>query len=466
MPTTAASLDTCLPYRVSPRDEIFSSPKKVFAHYFSRFPLSIDNRPSTEDYYATQYLSPNGEKDKWLKQGGYLRSRPLPTPVIEGAGSYVLENLKKEVRLAMSRGICGFTFDILSLKDIEPDGALNNMIRAAIAVDPRFKLILMPDMSALGPNVDKVVKIITSLYKTAGLFHTNDGRLVVSPFLSESVSPGEWMRMKEQLSNMGEKIAFVPTFLSLKPEYIDKYNEESDGLGVFGTPLPGQNNRVAADSETLHAAHKTNMAGISGQGYRPKSFLFWESEGSLAYRNSWLNAISGGADWIQLTTWNDFSESTEIEPYTDSENSSGVGYFDLTGYYTSWFITGHAPTIIRDALYYFYRKEPVNAAAPREQKATVPAPGTGPGKDLIELVAFLTAPGTLSISIGQHEHSFEVPAGLQAVHVPLEEGVPRFSLTRKQKSTISFEGTTPIAGKTGLSSGFADLTYWSGGACH
>ena len=461
-----ASLDACLPYAAPTKDEILSSSRKVFAHYLDRFPLSIDNKPSTDDYYTTQFLSPEGERDKWIQQGGCLRSRPLPVPMSSDPTSYLVENLKREIRLAISRGIGGFTFDILSLKDIEPGGNLSNMIRAAKAVDSRFTIVLMPDMSALGPNIENVVKIVNALYDDPGLYRLPNGRLVVSPFLSESVSPADWVRMKKELSSEGKEIAFVPTFLSLKPEYAEKYKDVSDGMGTFGTPLPNRNTPLGADSKTSHAAHKPYMAGVSPQGYRPKNFLYWEAEGSLAYRNGWKDAIDGRADWIQLTTWNDFSESTQTEPYTDLEGSSGSGYFDLTGYYARWFLSGQEPKITRDALYYFYRKEPVDAAAPRALKPTLPAPGTEPGKDIIELVGFLTAPGTLSITIGGQTYSAQVAAGVQPFRVPLHEGVPLFSLVRGKQKVIQFEGNTPIVGKAGLPSGYADLTYWSGNSCH
>ena len=71
----------CLPFTMPPAATLFGSSKKVFAHYFYPFPLSIDNKPAAQDYYNTQYLSPTGESNKWISQGGYLRSRPLPVPV-------------------------------------------------------------------------------------------------------------------------------------------------------------------------------------------------------------------------------------------------------------------------------------------------------------------------------------------------------------------------------------------------
>lgn len=54
--------------------------KLVFAHYFTPYPLSLDNASADGDYYTRNYLNPGGESGKHEKYGGLLRDRPLPTP--------------------------------------------------------------------------------------------------------------------------------------------------------------------------------------------------------------------------------------------------------------------------------------------------------------------------------------------------------------------------------------------------
>ena len=96
--------------------------------------------------------------------------------------------------------------------------------------------------------------------------------------------------------------------------------------------VPGLRHRINSATKSVigslvaiaHAEGEAFMAGISGQGYRPKNFLYWEAQGSLTYRSAWLGAIEGDADWIQLTTWNDFGESTQVSPYTDRTGSAGT----------------------------------------------------------------------------------------------------------------------------------------------
>ncbi len=79
------------------------------------FPLSIDNKPSSQDYYNNQYLNKGGESGKWVRQGGFLRQRPLGVAVSSDP-NWRLSNMEHEVRMAIARGITGFTIDVLSVK--------------------------------------------------------------------------------------------------------------------------------------------------------------------------------------------------------------------------------------------------------------------------------------------------------------------------------------------------------------
>jgi len=154
-----------------------------------------------------------------------------------------------------------------------------------------------------------------------------------------------------------------------------------------------------------------------------------------------------------------------VEPYTDATLAAdiGTGFYDLNAYYASWFLTGQAPTITSDVLYYFYRREPTGAAAPAQGQATTIATGGTPEND-IELLAFLTAPGTLAITVNGQTSTQDAPAGVTSFKVALQPGSPRFALSRAGAEVISFSGGVPIYGDGGLDAGTLDLTYWSGSA--
>ena len=66
------------PPPVNTPTDVPSTAKLVFAHYFPPFPISIDNVDPSNDYYARNYLTIDGENGKYAQYGGFLRDRPVP----------------------------------------------------------------------------------------------------------------------------------------------------------------------------------------------------------------------------------------------------------------------------------------------------------------------------------------------------------------------------------------------------
>ena len=462
-PTNSASPsnpDSCLAFTMPDTSTLFGSPKKVFAHYFYPFPLSVGNKSASDDYYNVNYLNPNGESGKWRSQGGYLRQRPLPVAV----GS-AQTNIQQEIRLAIARGITGFTIDVMSGKEAsDPNSHLHMLLAAAQAVDPRFKIVVMPDISALKGDATSVTQIIAAAAASPSAYRLPDGRLAVTAFNAGLNTPDWWSAVFSQLKSQGINVAFVPTFLGWGGQ-ADAFAGISHGFSDWGTATAAASDRTKGDPAIAHNKYgKIYMLSVDPQQYRPKGSIYWEAGNSAAFRNSWMSAINGGADWVQIVTWSDFSESSQIEPYTDAtlRTDIGTGYYDMNAYYATWFLTGNAPSISHDVLYYFYRREPTNAASPAQQMPNKIVNGTP--EDNIEMVAFLTAPGTLKISIGGHSFTQQAPAGVTSFKVPTQPGTPSFSVSRNGQDVVSFQAPIQIYGPQGLPSGVIDMTYWSGSA--
>lgn len=450
--------DACLPIRMPSPDMVLNAPKKVFAHYFPPLPLSMDNRPATEDYYTTQYLSPHGENDKFLSIGGMLRARPLPVrPLV--AGDWQERNLRLEIGRAISRGINGFAFDIMSVEDAAADGKLRRMLTAAQTVDPRFAILLQPDMGSL-PDAQAVERIVLAVHGHPSLYHLPDGRLVLTPHAADRIEPAIWSAMLHRLRGQGIRIAFLPVFGSLDQDLIDHYAGISDGLGEAGNPglvdLPARVKTVAARVRASSAL--LFSASVMPQVFRPLGNVFSEACGSLAYREAWKSAIETQADMVRIVTWNDYGDASNVAPATSLAGDSGTGFYNLTSYYATWFQTGNPPEITKDVVYYFYRKHASSLAKP-----TVTWAGRAP-VDQIELLAFLRAPGTVTISIGGETRSMEAPAGITSFCIPSLAGVPQFRLLRQGVTLIDVSGKTRIQPTGGLPSDTLDLTYWSGSA--
>jgi hypothetical protein len=458
--------DACLPLTMPSADALFASSKKVFAHYFLPFPLSLDNSAPANDYYNTEYLNIHGESNKWQAQGGYLRQRPVGlTP--SSSADWQLLNMESEIRSAIARGITGFTFDVMSTAEVSGSGnPLSLLLSAAQAVDSRFKIIVMPDLTALGGNTSAVVQIITAVASSPAAYRLSDGRLVVSAFDASLNSAVWWTAVLAQLSAKGINVAFVPTFLGWTTSAA-AFAPISYGFGDWGTATAIASGQMQGAPGTAHSSYgKIFMMPVDPQQFRPKDFLYWEAGNSAAFRTAWASSIQGDADWVQVVTWNDYSESGQISPYTDVtlRTDIGTGYYDLNGYYAAWFLTGEQPKITHDVLYYFYRREPASAPGPAQSQKEAIAAGTGTAENDIELVGFLTAPGVLKITIGSNTYTQNASAGVVSFKIPSQPGTPLFTLSRNGSDVFSFKGGVYIYGSGGLPSGVQDLTYWSGSA--
>jgi hypothetical protein len=458
------NIDACVPFAMPDSAALFASPKKVFAHYFYPFPLQIDNQPAAQDYYNRNHLNPNGEAGKWAAKGGFLRQRPLPVAAGSGA-NWQLANVEQEVRMAIARGITGFTIDVMSVKEAtDPNSHLHSLFTAAQSVDPRFKIMVMPDVAALKADAVAVTQIIASIASHPAAYRLNDGRLVVTAFNAGANPPQWWSSIFAQLKSQGINVAFVPTFLGWGGK-ADSFAAISAGFGDWGTATASVSDRMKADPATAHSNYgKMFMMPVGPQQYRPKDSIYWEADNSAAFRNAWTSAIDGGADWVQIVTWSDISESSEIEPYTDAtlRRDIGTGFYDLNAYYATWFLLGKQPAITHDVLYFFYRREPTTAASPA-QSTPNQARNSAP-QDNIELLAFLTSPGQLSITIGGQTMTQNAPAGITSFKVPTQAGFPTFSVSRNGSTAVSFQAPVEIFGRGGLPSGVIDMTYWSGSA--
>lgn len=455
----------CLPFSPPDSSVLFKAEKKVFAHYFYPFPLSIDNKPADSDYYNAQYLNPKGENGKHAAIGGYLRQRPFPVGANSSA-DWQLRNVETEVRMAIARGITGFTIDVMSGKEAaDSNSHLNMLLKAAKAVDPRFKIVVMPDISALKADANAVSQIIAAAAASDAAYRLDDGRLVVSAFNAGLNPPAWWQGIFDQLNSRGIKVAFVPTFLGWGGQAA-AFAGISHGFSDWGTATAPSSDNMKGDPSLAHQNYgKLYMMPVDPQQYRPKDSIFWEAGNSNTFRTAWMSAINAGADWVQLVTWSDFSESSEVEPYTDAtlRTDIGTGFYDLMGYYATWFLLGAPPPITHDVLYYFYRREPTNAASPA-QSAANRLTGNAPAENNIELLSFLTAPATLKITIGGRSFTQDAAAGISSFKVPTAPGNPQFTLSRKGTDIFSFQGPVQIYGESGLPSGVIDMTYWSGSA--
>lgn len=399
-------------------------PRMVFAHYFPPYPISIDNLDPESDYYTTQYLNPDGEKGAHAVYGGLLRDRPLPRSRRHDPDWRQLD-LAEEIRQASSAGIDGFSVDILTTHDSKNPIATvpSALLQAAENTNPLFKIMLMPDMDGdLGKlTPGQLASQISLLASSAAAFRLTDGRLVVAPFRAEN-RPVPWWRdfISAMKSQYGIDVALLPVFLDSSAANIAEFSPIAFGMSDWGSKNPAFNPVEGHRLDVIRTVNDLDqlwMQPVSMQDYRPLDQIYDEAENTTNLRNTWNIAIDGKARWVQIVTWNDYSENTGIAPSVRHRTA----LLDICSYYIAYFKSGLPPPIAEDRVFLTHRTQLIGATPSRQVGLATIREGSTPGRDAVEALSFLTSPATVTVSVGPSKTVCNAPAGVSSCVAPIGE---------------------------------------------
>jgi hypothetical protein len=425
---------TPLAFDMPSQGTLKNSSKKVFAHYFTPYPISLDNGAGNSDYYARNYLAASGEGGKHASYGGLLRERPLPRAT-DPSSQWQLNDMKTEVTRATQAGLDGFTVDMLGLSGAHWD-RLNLLLQASKQVDPNFKIMLMPDSNAgsINGSPQNLAKSIAQLNSSYGssLYKLNDGRLVVSPFYAEKLGVNWWTQFISTMQNTYNiKVAFVPCFLNYGSNAA-AFNSISYGFSNWGNRNPAMNQNLAANIADAHNRGKVWMQPVSVQDERPNQGIYDEANNTENLRLTWSAAINNGADWVQVPTWNDYSEGAEITPSTNI----GWSPLDITSYYLTRFKTGSWPKITQDVAYVSHRVQFASAKPTTAQSKLMNLRGgSSPARDAVEVLSYLSGAATVKVTVGNNVYTYAAPAGEFVKTYPLAVGTVKVEITRGNTTT-------------------------------
>jgi hypothetical protein len=411
----------------------------VFAHYFLPYPVSADNLPADADVYTHDYLDPDGENGTHRAYGGLLRDRPPPIP--PGAPRHwETDNYKVEILQAQSAGIDGFTVDVLSTEGVYRD-RLESLVRAAAELNTGFTIALMPDGAVLNRDSSAALAdLVAQLLRYPSLHRLADGRLLISPFDPERFGAAWWKGwMADLTAKTGVAVAFVSCFLDYRAS-IGDFAPISYGVSYWGQRSPARSVNGSDYAADARRRGLLWMQPVSVQDARPAQGVYDEADNSENLRLTWRQAIDG-ADWVQLVTWNDYSEGTQFAPSVNS----GTALLGITSYYTAWFHTGKPPTIVRDVLYVSHRVQRADAvpSGGQTELMTLRA-GSSPARDEVEVLAFLTAPAEVAVEVGGQVTRRQLPAGVSTVDAPLAGGAVRADAERAGRVVAEAVSPWPV----------------------
>jgi len=255
--------------------------------------------------------------------------------------------------------------------------------------------------------------------------------------------------MDTMATKHGVPVAFFPLFQNEQVQR-DKFKAVSYGMANWGTRSPSATNPDLTFSTSpigrigkIHALGRKWMQPVSVQDERPREGKYWEAANTTNLRNSWQIALKGKADWAQLTTWNDLPETSGMQPSVNH----GYTFLDISAYYTTWFKTGKAPAIKRDAIYLTHRKQLLATKPTFKQTKLMSVVGGTPGRNTVEALTFAKAAGTVQITVAGKTTSCAVKAGLNVCTAPLANGTVSAKLVRSGATVSSVKSPFTVTAK-------------------
>ncbi len=425
-----------------------SDGKLVFAHYFTPFPISLDNLPGNQDYYARNYLRPDGESGKFARYGGFLRDRPLPRA--PRAGDWVQDDLRTEIAQAQSAGIDGFSLDILDLTGVHWERVNRLMEAASQAGD--FTIMLMPDMTASTGRAgyQDLARSMALLAASPAAYRDSRGRVVIAPYKAEERPASWWAEfLREMKDRYGLEVALLPVFHD-PAAHMPAFRDISWGFSYWGVRNPQALAEEPDWAARAHALGRLWMAPIAVQDFRPAQAIFDEAANTSTLRTSWATATQQDADLAQLVTWNDYGEGTSFAP----SEAHGYAFLSLSAYYAERFRTGHGPNLRRDAVYLTHRLQD-SGLRPTSQQQTATLRGGTPPVNQVEVITLLTAPAQVTVWVGESTYSYRAPAGPNVQTFPLALGRIRAAVHRNDSLVVDACSSREITGSVAVQ----DLQY-------
>ena len=390
-----------------------------------------------------------------------------------------VQGYEHDIQDAQAAGIDGFALNVGAYDDpTQPyyNANVAFIYSAAAALGTGFKLFFSVDSMT---NAAAIVHMISTYAALPNTF-LEGTNVVVSTYGDNNL---DWQnQVFVPLQQQGVSVCFVPFFwpnpIEELPTYaqgvgvLNTYTNLLNGLFLFGAAgLPYELAQCNSNyTVAVHQAGKLFMASITpsywGCVQTNLGRRYFETDGGEGTVTEWQSIIANQPDWVEITTWNDFLESTYISPianpaqyepeYAVPQRYSHAGYLELAKRYIAWYKTGVPPVLNQDALYYFYRIHSLKLVAPKDIAVTNLY---GDASDVIYNTLFLTAPAQLQVLSGTNSVTYSLGTGLQQIRTPFAPGAQSFTLSRSSNMVLTALGPPILSAITNYdyftASGFA-----------
>jgi len=452
--------DVCrtVPFVILPAPrKAYEQEKRIFAHYMACWPIAYGALPWERRHEGNGLK--HESRDEKIRRGGHLRNYALGPADLSLTPE---DSADLEIRRALRIGIDGFAIDAWA-------GGQNAMktfaalIRTAGAKDYPFEVTVCID-SACGGNLVDTVKWLLERYGDHPKLARRDGKPLVFGYFSQGpawryadhklgaqtdaeklavrTSPLGWHLAGAAFRHARQKVG-KPVFYHFSYEYLfHPYKDIPDetliaAVGVIARHVDavgsfGHTGRLGPQMAEAVKHSGAEWSGAIGM-YQKENIPFevYAPLGSEWLEGAWNGIRSQNATLLQLITWNDYGENTNIAPAWETR----YALYDLTGYHIEWWKTGKQPAANHDRVYVIYAKYP------REAQVWPFAQGVARPRKL-EVLTILPEPGVIRLPGRNIE--FKAPAGYSRKQFPLTVGPVIAELLRDGNVVTRIESPEPI----------------------
>lgn len=389
---------------------------------------------------------------------------------------------RREIDLAKRYGIDGFALNCGEWKKLNAKGEIEDtpyvrsadgLYEAAKSTGPDFKLFFSPDFAGRMIRLLTDVNLgdmVTRYREHPNQFYYN-GKQFLSGYSGRLV---QYAGARQKLAAEGLDLTLVPAASLPQSPMAWTFERVLDLLPPDG-PLDGLF-RFTCDG-TIEELIDANAIGRRATLYRDKLYMagvcpaynspnLRDFQGMRGYLAMWEGLIRDGADFVEIVTWNDYNEDSNLMPYrwrpggksqpTDKRYyDRDESFLDVTAFCSAWYKSGTRPEITQDKIYFGYRSRGRDLTKIWNEKENKwdDIRFTGHPQDQIHddvqdqvyVTTFLTEPADLQIIQGDKVETVSLPAGISHASATMNPGfTPQFRLTRNNKDIINVAGRKEI----------------------
>ncbi len=278
------------------------------------------------------------------------------------------ERYKEEIALAQRHGIEGFVLNCGAWLQVNRETGetkpsnyvpmAERMYQAAKELGTGFQLFFSADVATLRDIEVNIPDMIARFYDHPNQFRLGERR-VLSTWAG---SPAGYRDLIEGMKADGREICFVP--MVYPPKYKMTWSYETvreffDGHphmdGVFFFGIDGAvNDAIRCNAMGRRVTQRLGKLFMAGVGPAYNSANLRDFQGFHGYGAIWEGIIRDGADWVELFTWNDYNEDSNLMPWRWQRNWSkqyfdrDESFLDVTAFYARRFRSGQTPEIVQD----------------------------------------------------------------------------------------------------------------------